>query len=206
MSSAERSLLVRARDGDRAALVELFRRHEPRVRSAIQARLPQRWQALLSADDVLQHTYLEALLDIDRFWPRQEAAFCAWIQKLAEHHLIEALRALQAEKRGGKMRRVGLPDGVDSCTALVERLTGAITSTTPSAGIRGAEQRACLERALGRLPEHYQLVVRRYDLERRPIDDIAAELRRSPGAVHLIRVRAHARLRELLSGHSTIFS
>lgn len=200
MSAAEGALLALACDGDRDALVELFRGHEARVRAAVQARLPRRWQAVLSVEDVLQHTYIEAILGIRRFSPRGEAAFGAWIQKLAEHHLIEAIRALQAEKRGGRLRRVELPDGTDSYARLLERLTGAGTQTTPSTGIRNSEERECIERALSRLPDHYRLVVQRYDLERRPIDEIAAELQRTPGAVHLIRVRAHAQLRDFLCG------
>lgn len=206
MQVSEESLLARACQGEQAALTELFRRHESAVRAAIGARLSTRWQALLSVDDVLQHTYVEAILAIRKFVSRGGHAFGLWIRKLAEHHVIDAIRALEADKRGGAAHRIesGSPDA--SLAALLERLTGLPTQTTPSQGAVRRELHDALDRALARLPEHYRRVVQRYDLEGRPIDEVAAELQRSPGAVHLIRVRAHARLRELLDGISTNFS
>jgi RNA polymerase sigma factor (sigma-70 family) len=160
----------------------------------------------LSVEDVLQHTYVEAILAIRKFVPRGEHAFGLWLRKLAEHHVIDAIRSLQADKRGGAAQRIA-PNSPDaSLAALLECLTGLPTQTTPSQGVLRRELHDALDRALARLPEHYRRVIQRYDLEGRPIDEVAAELERSPGAVHLIRVRAHARLRELLDGVSTIFS
>lgn len=198
MASADDTLLQRARGGDRAALVELLRRHEAAVRQAIERRLPQKWQALLSADDVLQQTFAEAISAIRRFTPHSDHAFAAWLKKLGEHHVIEAVRALEAEKRGGNRNRIQAAAGADGFTVLLERLTGIRSQTTPSQMLMRGEARESMRWALDRLPEHYRLVVQRYDLEGRSIDEVAAEMQRSPGAVHLLRVRAHARLRELL--------
>jgi RNA polymerase sigma factor (sigma-70 family) len=206
MQPSDDSLVTRACRGESTALVELFRRNESGIRAAIQARLPDRWRALLSVDDVLQQTYVEAILAIRRFEPRGEGAFATWIRKLAEHHVIEAVRALEADKRGGRSRRVESPASADSYATLLDCLTGLATRTTPSVGAARAEVREMVSRALARLPEHYRLVVQRYDLEGRSIDEVAAESGRSPGAVHLIRVRAHARMRELLDGQVTVFS
>jgi hypothetical protein len=45
-----------------------------------------------------------------------------------------------------------------------------------------------------------------YDLEDRAIDDVTKALGRTRGAVHMLRARAHERLRELLGAESIFFS
>lgn len=198
-------LLTSACAGDEQAFVALVRRSEPGLRAAVQARLPHRWQALLSPEDVLQHTYLEAILQIRTFSPRGLAAFDAWIRKLAEYHLIEVIRALEADKRGGKLRSVRQASPAESFAELFDQLSGLPTQTTPSGRIQRAEENEALQRALQRLPEHYRLIVQRYDLQRVPIAAIATEVGRSAGAIHLIRLRAHAQLRDILQGQLTVF-
>ena len=63
-----------------------------------------------------------------------------------------------------------------------------------------------LSDALTGLPPDYAAVIRLYDLEGRPIEDVARELRRTPGAVHMLRVRAHDHLRERLGAESHFFT
>lgn len=199
---SEGRLIERARHGDREALVELLRRFGPDLRRELQRRIPQRWQSLLSADDVLQQTYTDALLDVTRFKPNGPESFRAWLRTLAEHNRIEAIRALRAAKRGGRARHDGQAV-TDSAGRLFEHLTRAVTHSTPSRHIARADRARLLEHALRRLPPHYEHVVRQYDLEARPMQAIAAELDRSVGAAHLLRVRALERLRLLLSEHAT---
>ena len=78
--------------------------------------------------------------------------------------------------------------------------------TTPSRIASRKERQAILDECLNRLPPDYQLVLRHYDLEGRPVSEVAGALERSPGAVFMLRARAHDRLRELLPEVSAIFS
>ena len=48
--------------------------------------------------------------------------------------------------------------------------------------------------------------MRLYDLECQPPQQVAEALGRSVGAVHMLRARAHDRLRELLGSASKFFS
>ena len=58
---------------------------------------------------------------------------------------------------------------------------------------------------LERLPASYRRVVDEVDLAERPVSEVAAELNKSPGAIHMLRSRAHERLRELLGGPTRFF-
>jgi RNA polymerase sigma factor (sigma-70 family) len=205
MPPAESALLARACEGDHDALAALVQAHDPAVRAAIQRRFPQRWQALLSVDDVLQETYVDALLAIRRFRPASDRAFGAWLRKLAEHNLIEVIRALETSKRDGQVRRNHAAAHGDSVDSLYSELARGVASGSPSRHLARADRDRVLNQALERLPEDYRKIVRQYDLNGRPMHAIAAEIGRSVGAVHLMRVRALARLRLVLNANLTDF-
>lgn len=197
-------VVVRAVGGDRAALTELFQRHGPRVWSALAGEIPHRWQSLLGRDDVLQQTYTDAFLCIGQLEARSEAGFGAWLVKLARRNLLDALRMLDAEKRGGGRQRVDVGAMGESCVILYEMLGGSSTTASREAALNEAQTE--LEKAVAALPELYQRVVRMYDLECRGIDEVAAALHRSPGAVFMLRARAHRRLAEAMGTVSRYLS
>ncbi len=187
-----------AREGDLEALAALLERCGPRVRARLSGRLPARHRAVLDEEDVLQVTYLEACLRIGSFGGDSEAAFGAWLAAIAEHNLQDALRELGRAKRPdsrGRVQAAHRTDG-DPAADLFEELCA--TTTSPSRAAARAEARGLLETALARLPRDYAEVVRLYDLEGRAIEETAGRLGRSHGAVHMLRQRAHDRLREAL--------
>src|SRR5262245_5125878 len=195
MSSAENDLLQRAVSGDHDALKALLDRHAPAVRRSVSRGIPRPWRALLSADDVLQQTYADAFRDIGRFDPGGVASFATWLVTIAKRNLKDAVRMLTAAKRGGDAPAMALP--ADGLTALYDRLTWI--DSTPSRHVARQEICAALERALRRLPAIQEQVIRLHDLEGQPIPDVAAQLGRSPGAVYMLRARAHQNLREFLA-------
>ena len=198
MADDEARLLDRAIAGDGDALAELLRRHGPTVRAQIRNRIRHIWRPLLSEDDILQTTYLEAFLSIRRFRPVGANSFGPWLLRIARNNLLSAVRRLSRRKRPDPRRRVVAPAAQreDSRITLLESLAG--TGTAPSAALQREEAFEALEAALAKLPREYELVVRRYDLGERPIGQVAEELNRSEGAVYMLRSRAHERLRQLL--------
>ncbi len=191
--------LERARQGDRDALAALLKEHDAALRAAIEAELPQRWRAELSVDDILQITYTDAFLTIAQNRSPDGRSLAAWLRQAALHNLQDAVRALQATKRGGAVRRVHAATPADATRTFLDELLGR-DSRTPSRVAIEAEAEEGLQRALARLPERHRQAVELYDLEGREIDEVAAALACSRGAVHLLRVRAHERLREILAG------
>jgi RNA polymerase sigma factor (sigma-70 family) len=159
---------------------------------------------VLSVDDVLQVTYLEVFIRIRQFRPGTVETLLRWLKKSTDHNLIDAIRLLKADKRPPPARAVTAAIGADSFTNFVVGLAGTGTSP-PSAAIRTDLQR-CVETAMKELPPIYADVIRHYDLEGKSIDEVCQIVGRSRGAVHMLRARAHDRMRELLGTASKYFS
>ncbi len=204
MQECGSSLQRRAAEGDRRALEQLLEHHGPLVRQRLHGRIPRRWQAVLSLDDVMQQTYTDAFVDIARFVPNGESSFIGWLMSLAKCNLLDALKMLQTERRGKRFRRVDLHTAEDSSLLLCEMI--GVTRSTPSR--RAARVEACgvLKEALQELPDSYRRVVQMYDLDNRPVEEVSETLHRSPGAVYMVRARAHRRLREILGHRSRYLS
>jgi len=198
------NLLDQACGGDGAALGKLLAKHMPPLRSRLAGRIPRRWQAQLTPDDVVQQAYTDAFLNIARFVSRTEDAFAAWLSTIADRNLANALRMLETEKRGGDRRGIELRSRDDSLAELYELV--AAMQSTPSRHVARAEAHTALERAIEHLPPDYRLVVRMFDLEGRPPIEVAQALGRSKGAMYMIRARAHCWLGELLGSASGLLT
>lgn len=187
--------VVAASEGDVGALEELLREVGPRVagRLAIDAR----WGRVLEVADVMQVTYLEAFLRVRGLRARSVEGFGAWLGRCAENNLRDAVRELLREKRPDAHGRATRGAG-ESARTLIGALAGDGATAGGLAAGREAVER--LMEAIAALPESYARVVRALDLEERPVAEVAKELGRSAGAVHMLRSRAHDRLRELLGG------
>lgn len=204
LAIVDQSLLQRAVEGDATALRVLLEHFGGEVRSRIRGRIEKRWQASLDEDDVMQVAYLEAFLHIDQLTARDSATFLGWLTRIAENALRDAVRGLSRQKRPDPARRVMASCGPDSYVGLLECL--GVTTTTPSREAARRDASAILEAAVGRLPEDYKTAVRLYDLEGRPVAEVASTMGRSAGAVHMLRARAHDRLREDLGTSSQFFT
>lgn len=202
MAEPQESLLVSAAKGDTGALTTLLNYAGPQVRNQIQ--ISNRWRSALDVDDVMQVTYLEAFLRIADFKPNGLPSFVSWLRRIAENNLRDAVRSLERLKRPPPQRRVQSPTSDESAVVLVELL--GVTTTTPSRAMAAGELRSKLESTLDLLPDDYGKAVRLYDLEHRTIEETAAALGRSAGAVHMLRARAHDRMRELLEAEPAFFS
>jgi len=161
------------------------------------------WRSVLEPADVMQVTYLEAFLEVKRYDPDRAPPFRAWLQRIAENNLRDAIRGLRRRKRPQPSNRVDAPADVDSTWELYAHL--GVTTTTPSRYATARERMEHLNAALEALPEDYGQTVRLYDLQGLPIAEVAQRMKRSAGAVHMLRARAHERLRELLGGKAGMF-
>lgn len=202
--TAQDRLLDRAQAGDLDALVQLLEATAPSVRAILEPKIGRKHRAMLSIDDVMQVTYMEAISRIGGFSGGGSRGFLAWMIRIAENNLIDAVRGLEAAKRPNPSRRMENRSHEDSMVAMVEAI--GVTVSTPSLAAHKGEVVSCIHQAVQKLPSDYCRVIMMYDLQGRSIEEVVQELGRSKGAIYMLRARAHEHLREVLGGESRYFT
>ncbi len=204
MQQAAHETISRAIQGDSDALSTLLETTGRQVRHHLSRQMPHRWQSILTLDDVMQVTYLEAFLRISQFRGNGQCSFEGWLKRIAENNLRDAIRALERGKRPPPQVQDQALHPEGSCAALLERLSDSTISPSRCAG--RAEVCELVKTAVARLPDDYRRAVQMFDLEGCDSTAVAAALGRSEGAVYMLRARAHDRLRELLGAETNFFS
>ncbi len=200
-SRTDDTLLVAAKAGDKEALGELLVRHGPVVRSGLQ--INPKWQSVLEPNDVMQVTYFEAFEQIDRF-SGNGPSFRRWLRRIANNNLKDAIQALERAKRPHPDKRIERTSSEESPEALFGMLKGA--SNTPSKHAAMNEVRALLESEIDRLPSDYRKVIREHFLDGHSVSEIAKDMGRTAGAVHLLRIRALRKLESIIGSGTRFFS
>lgn len=204
-ATREHELVRRAGAGDSSALEELLLDQYDRLAAQIAGKIPPRLQAALSPEDVLQEAFLEVSRRIATFTPQGDGSFFRWVATIAEHRLIDMVRAHQAAKRGGGRQQVtAAPDASQSMIDLLTML--AVHERTPSQSAAGHEAAAAIGAALVRINPDYRDALRLRYVEGLPIAQIAARLGRTEPAVHMLCHRGLHALREALGPDSRFLS
>jgi RNA polymerase sigma-70 factor (ECF subfamily) len=92
------ALVRRARDGDEAALNDLFERYSKRLRIWAHGRLPLWARGPADTQDVVQDTLLQVVRKLDQFEPRHEGAFLGYVRQTLRNNITDRIR--QAQRRG----------------------------------------------------------------------------------------------------------
>lgn len=192
----------RAVSGDQAALAELLELHGESLGREIEARIGAQYRGVIDADDILQVTFLEAFLRIRSFVPGDAGAFLAWVRRISENNLRDAIRGLEADKRPPAGRQIGGGVSDESYVAFLERIPGS--ATTVSRAAARSELKQIVDDALRLLPPDYERVLRLYELEGMSGPEVAAQMGRSHGAVRMLLARARDCLSEVLGSDSRL--
>lgn len=102
-------LLARARQGDDRALEPLFARYLPRLRRWAGGRLPRWARDAGDTQDLVQETLIAVFKQIDRFEPRREGAFQAYLRQALMNRIRNAVR-----DRSRRPDRTSLDDALPS--------------------------------------------------------------------------------------------
>jgi RNA polymerase sigma-70 factor (ECF subfamily) len=124
---------MRVRRGDDRARDTLVRRFLPILRRWAHGRLRGPARALAETDDLVQITLIQALRHVERFEPRREGAFLAYLRQIL-------LNAVRQEARGAARRPSGQP------------LSEIVVDPAPVVEAVGRETMQAYEDALQRLP------------------------------------------------------
>jgi RNA polymerase sigma-70 factor (ECF subfamily) len=184
--------------GDREALTRLLHKYGPQVRAQLSISIT--WRAILDVDDVMQVTYMEVFLRIKQLQNAEDRTFLAWLTRMAQNNLRDAIRELTADRRPDPRLRAR-PMTIDESYVALLAMVGTSSSTSSRVAGRSDNQRM-IRQAVERLPPVYRDVVRMCDLEHRTAPEVAVKMGRSVGAVKMLRMRAHDWLRDLLRSGS----
>lgn len=152
----------------------------------------------------MQVSYLDAYLHFDRFLGSNRDALRIWLQRIARNNLIDAIRALECEKRPSPRKRVQPASSRDGHGGL-EALMGVV-SKTPGRLASAAEARQAIRQALAGLPPRYAEVLRLFDLEGLTGPEVAERLGCSRVTAFMLRARARDALRDALGTASRFLS
>lgn len=195
---SEEALVAAAANGDREALATLVERAAPQARAACGREIPRRWQAMLSADDVLQEAVTDVLVALRGFRWRGPGSFAAWFATIARNNLLNAIRLLEADKRGGGRQPMVGHGRIDHSSYDSLLATVAGDGLTPSGETARLERHRLLASAIERLPPVHRQAIQLFDLEGGSAAATAEAIGRSVGAMHMVRARAHRMLKEHL--------
>jgi RNA polymerase sigma-70 factor (ECF subfamily) len=171
-------LVVRARAGDTDALNDLCARYLPRLMRWAHGRLPSSARGALDTHDLVQDTLTNVVQRLDRFEPRHEGAFQAYLRQ----SLLNRIR--DEARRGG---RRGTSEPLES--------VHPTTDPSPLEEAIGQEALERYEAAMTRLrPDDREAIIARIELGL-PYPEVAAALGKpSIPATHMAVSRALVRL------------
>ncbi len=201
MTVSADDLAKRAVQGDSVAVGRLLMLYDARLRRRIGRKIGVRRGGTLAVEDVLQDTYTAAHRFVHRFEPRGQDSFYRWLAAIADHKLIDAVRALRAAKRSPKpdARRVAL-DRSSSFLGLARLIDRK--GTSPSGVVARREAIRAMQVALASLPEACRQAVWMRHIDGKSPREIAAALDRTERAVHQLCYRGLAQLRERMGSRS----
>jgi len=195
-------LIARAVAGDEVALSQLLYRHHGRLATEVGGKLPADLQGSVSAEDIVQETFVVAFQRIGSFNPQDHERFYSWLAVIARNRLMDAIKAHRADKRGGgRVVAATAPStGDEEVVLLLEML--AAHSRTPSRSAANHEAAQAIQQALDEVSEDYAKALRMRYLEGLPVAEVAARMNRSEGAIHMLCHRGLEALRQVLGDAS----
>jgi RNA polymerase sigma factor (sigma-70 family) len=179
------SLLAKVREGDEGARTRLVVRYMTLLRRWAHGRLPPRARHLADTEDLVQLTLIHALDGVDRFEPRREGAFLAYLRTI-----------LLNEIRGAARRVEAVPDQEELPVDLRDR------HRSPLEEVIGAQAIERYEAALSMLTEEQrQAFVLRVEMGFTYRQVAEAMGGPSDDAARMLVARATSRLSELMAEH-----
>ena len=211
VNPAHSELVRKALANEPLALDRVLLAYADRLTARIDRRLPADIRQTCSPEDVLQEVFADAFGRVPQFKLPEDCqdageTFFGWLATIADHKVIDVVRAHRAAKRGGGLR---LEHGVggthtNSVASLIELL--AVHDRTPSRSVTGHEaQKAVLNAMQSLYPEYRQAIELRYLMGLSPAE-VAQRMGRTEHAVHNLCNRAMTALREAVGDLSRFIS
>lgn len=191
-------LVNRLGQGDSAALADLFMRFREPLKRMVAFRLDARLNGRLSASDVMQEAYLDALKRVQHYRPEMPVG--VWLRWIVNQRLVETHRqhlGAQARDAGREISIHPFGNASPSEPCLADHLVGQLTS--PSGAAERNEFVARMNEALRNLEPLDREVLALRHLEEMSNNEVAEFLDLHKAAASKRYVRALTRLKEALA-------
>ncbi|MBL8864740.1 MAG: sigma-70 family RNA polymerase sigma factor [Gemmataceae bacterium] len=197
---SESELIQRLRDGDSAALADLFALHRDKLRRMVQVRMDQRLNGRVAPSDVLQEAYIDALKRYPHFFDKPNQNFFGWLRLVVGQRLTDLHREhVLAKRRDVRQEKpLDVPAGPATSACLAAMLVAGLTS--PSGAADRNERYLRLEAALDELEPMDREVLALRHFEELSNTETADVLGIQPAAASKRYVRALTRLKQILEG------
>ena len=196
-------LLASAKSGRAESLNELLQLYGNYLRVVASVRLDDRLRSRCSPSDVVQDTLLDAYQDFPRFRGRTKAEFLGWLRQILANNILRLTeRHVDAAKRAVR-REVSL-DAVQAVSRSTSRssttLAGMLAdrAASPSSIVGGREVANILVDQLAQIPPDYREVLYLRHFQGLSFAEVGEKMRRSPGAVRILWVRASGHMQRIL--------
>ncbi len=200
-----RQLPIRGETLDRTTLQLRLLSCEGLVRQFVKRQLGDDLRPLVSAEDVLQETWISAFQHSAGFQSEGEKSFERWLLGIAARTVIKmAKRARRFKRNGGQAAQLPEDDPLSSSMKLLNAIDGA--SHTPSRAAFVQEVADVIRGMLRRLPDERQRAVQMRYLEGKSVKEICRQTGKSRPAVRSLIYNALRQMREELGSPSLFFS
>lgn len=199
-------LIAQAISGDQSALERLLLGYYDRLARRIVGKIPSFLRDTVTEEDILQETFIEIFQRIETFEPKGERAFYRWLVTIADHRLLDLIKAHQAAKRGGGKQKVNSMAlaNEDSVDELIELLAGP--KETPSRSVARHEAAAAIQVSLATINEDYRRAIQLRYFDGLSPAEVARIMNRSPHAIHNLCHRGLKELRTVMGRSSQFFT
>lgn len=180
----------------RRSLLLLLQGNRQTLLSYLSRQIPADLKRLIEPEDILQGVCFRASSQLNTAnMPQDPDEAMRWLMTIARNFLIDRVRELRAQRRGGlRLTEEEIRNG--SVVAMLEDL--AVYRRTPSASAAAHEFLDLLEQSLCELSADQQQAVRLRYVEGLSLVEAAARMGRSQDSVQKLSVRGLAMLRTLL--------
>ncbi len=191
--------MASAKTGRAESLNELLQLYSNYLRVVAGVRLDDRLRSRCSPSDVVQDTLLDAYRDFPQFRGRTKAEFLGWLRQILTNNILRMTeRHLDAAKRAVR-REVSL-DALQGASRSSASLVGILAdrAASPSAIVGSREAANILVDQLANLPPDYREVLVLRHFQGLSFAEVGEQMRRSPGAVRILWVRAIGHMQRIL--------
>jgi RNA polymerase sigma-70 factor (ECF subfamily) len=190
-------LLTKARAGDQDSLGRLLESYRGYLRALACSKIDLRLQARANPSDLIQETFLLASRHFNQFRGQSEREWLHWLRRILRRCVSRFVRKHGWVRKRNAYREISLER--EPLSPVPGHGAGrpqiADSGSSPSARAQRRELASLVAERLARLsPAHRDVLILR-NLKGLAFEEVARRMRRSPGAVRVLWLRALDQLR-----------